>query len=74
MDDVYLYYVPLPPGINEMVIPCADGYTGYIDESLDYPHRLEAYKHILKHIEDNAFEKFDVNDIESFAHRKDNTI
>ena len=30
MDDVFVYYVSLPPGVNEMVTPCPEGYTAYI--------------------------------------------
>ena len=32
---IYTYYVPLPEGVNEAVMSCIDGYTIYIDETLD---------------------------------------
>ena len=49
---VYVYLVDMPPQTHEMVTPCADGYTVYIDASLDDKHRMEAYEHALRHIPD----------------------
>lgn len=66
--DVYVYCVKLPFGIREMVTPCLEGYTVYIDERLDEAHRLEAYRHALEHIRRHDFEKNDVQQIESEAH------
>ena len=52
---VYVYLVDMPPQTHEMVTPCADGYTVYIDASLDDKHRMEAYEHALRHIENGDF-------------------
>lgn len=67
-DNVYVYIVRLPDGIDEMISPCLDGYTIYLDDQLSNEGRLEAYNHALKHIQDNDFEKTDVQEIEAVAH------
>jgi hypothetical protein len=71
MIDVYVYIVNLPSGINEMVTPDTDddGYTIYIDDKLTYEGAEKAYLHALKHINNNDFEKSNVNDIEITAHK-----
>lgn len=68
MNDVYVYLVSLPAGIHEMVASGVDGYTVYIDEKLSEPGRLEAYRHALRHIINNDFEKESVQEIEFEAH------
>lgn len=68
-NDIFVYYASLPRGVNEMVVPCIEGYTVYIDEQLDDKCKLEAYSHALNHIKDNDFEKNDVQKIESKAHQ-----
>ena len=55
MDNVYSYLVPLPPKINEMVMPCEDGYTVYIADRLDREGQIKAYDHAIKHIMNNDF-------------------
>ena len=69
-DDVFVYIVDLPDGVNEMVAPCATGYTIYIDDKLSPEGRREAYCHALHHIVNRDFEKSDVNEIEVEAHRQ----
>lgn len=69
-DDVFVYMVDLPDGINEMVTPCATGYTIYIDDKLSPEGRRDAYRHALYHITNHDFEKSDVNSIEIEAHRE----
>ena len=71
MDDVFTYLIPLPDGIHEMVTPCADGFTVYIDADLDEAHRIKAYRHALRHIELNDFEKEDVGNIEAENNKED---
>ena len=71
IDEIYVYPCDLPPGINEMVVPCADGYTVYVSTDLDRVGRLKAYRHALKHIEKKDFEKEDVHRIEIEAHREE---
>ena len=68
MDDVFIYYVPLPSKVKEFVTPCQDGYTIYINDSLSNEEQLSAYYHAMIHIVDHDFEKYDVQDIEALAH------
>lgn len=70
MDDIFLYFVKLPEGIEEVVMPCIDGYTVYIDPTLSYHQQLEAYNHALRHIKNHDWEKHDVQKIEHEAHKK----
>ena len=51
MDNIYIYLVRLPAGINEAVEPCADGYTIYIEETLSPEAMIRAYQHAMRHIE-----------------------
>ncbi|NWO21330.1 hypothetical protein HW273_05395 [Oribacterium sp. oral taxon 102] len=68
---VTVYRVPIP--VNEMVTPNAedDGYTVYINSDLDDEHAREAYRHALRHIENNDFQRDSVQEIETTAHSKD---
>ncbi len=54
--DEYIYFVPLPPGINEAVLSCVDGYTIYIDSDLDEVGRMKAYCHAMQHIQNGDFD------------------
>ena len=65
---VFVYHVPLPDGVSEVVLPCPDGHTVYIDDRLGYEARIEAYRHALRHIKNRDFEKCDVQEIEAEAH------
>ena len=72
MDNVYVYLRnDLPPGMAEFVTVCPDGYTVYINAHLDDHHRIRAYEHALKHIENGDFDLYntkDVQEIELAAH------
>ena len=70
-ENIYTYLVDLPDGINEMITPCADGYTVYIDARLDMAHRRKAYRHAMKHVLGNDFDKTNVQEIEYEAHKED---
>lgn len=70
MDNIYTYIVDLPDGVNEIVCPCLNGYTVYIDDKLSPEGKRNAYKHALYHITNNDFEKTDVNAIELEAHKE----
>ena len=69
IDNVYVYVIPLPPQIDEMVVPCSDGYTVYISIDLDEAARMEAYNHALGHIRRNDWQKVSVQAIEYEAHQ-----
>lgn len=68
MGDVYIYIVDLPDRVDEMVTPCIDGYTVYLNARLTYAGRVRAYHHAMRHIERNDFEGFDIQEIEMEAH------
>lgn len=69
MDDVFVYVVDLPIGINEIVTPCLDGYTMYLSARLTPEQREKAYLHGLRHIKGKDFEKGgSVDLIEALAH------
>lgn len=65
---IYPYLLPDLP-VKEMVVPCSDGYTVYIQDSLSHEDRLKALHHALRHIYEDDFEKTDVDQIEAAAHR-----
>ena len=67
-DKIYTYYVSLPKGVNEAVLSCLDGYTIYIEETLDKEQRKKAFVHAMSHIANNDFDKDDIQDIEAEAH------
>lgn len=68
MDDIFVYLTDLPDGIREMVTPCLDGYTVYIDARQSREECQKAYMHALQHIRNHDFEKDDVQEIEAKAH------
>ncbi len=68
MDDVFVYYVAMPPHIKEFVSPCLDGYTVYINDQLSKEEQLSAYYHAMVHIVNHDFEKYDVQQLEMAAH------
>lgn len=68
MADVYVYIVDLPDRVDEMVTPCIDGYTVYLNARLSYAGRVRAYLHAVRHIERNDFERANVQEIETETH------
>ena len=55
--------------VNEAVTENADGsYTIFINARLNHESQLDAYNHAMKHIENNDFERNDVQLIEAVAH------
>ena len=71
IDEVFVRLLKLPHGIHEVVMPCAEGYCVYIDDSLDHVHQLRAYQHALRHIQNNDWSKDNVQEIEAEAHSRD---
>lgn len=54
---------------RELVMENEDGtYTIFINARLSYESQLEAYKHAMKHINEEDFQKSDVQNIELNAH------
>lgn len=69
-DNIYHYSVRLPEGIDEMVVPCYDGFTIYTDERLTAIGREKAYRHAMGHIKRNDWEcTKNIQAIESDAHK-----
>lgn len=70
LSDIYVYLVSLPPGIHEIVTPCRDGYTVYIDNDLSYSAQIDAYRHAMRHIQNGDLDNTEgnVQDIERRAH------
>ena len=69
MDDIYVYVVDMPTTAAEMIMPCTGGYTIYLNAKLSQEERVRAYRHALKHVERTDWEKEDVQQIESEAHK-----
>ncbi len=69
MDDIFVYLTDLPDGIREMVTPCLDGYTVYIDARQSREECQLAYMHALHHIKNCDFEKDNAQKIEIEAHK-----
>ena len=65
---IFTYFVHLPDGIHEAVLPCADGFTIYIDDTLDEAGRADALVHALRHIDREDWNKSDVQQIEEDCH------
>lgn len=68
MDDIYVYYVDLPDGVNEAVLECASGYTIYIDPRQSKAGIIRSYQHACNHIREMDFSKSNVQAIEGKAH------
>lgn len=73
MDRIYIYLIDLPTKIHEMVTPCADGYTIYINARLSQTGMIEAYDHAIFHINHHDFEREDVQSIEETAWERNET-
>lgn len=70
MNDIYIYTTRLPANISEMVIPCDGGYSVYLDSTISECQRIRAFCHALSHIDNNDFEKADVQLIEHESHNR----
>lgn len=71
-DDIYVYPANLPIGVKEIVAPCLDGYTVYVNDRYTFETRVGSYLHAVGHIEGNDWEKSDVQSIEAEAHERRN--
>lgn len=71
MNDVNVHLIAFPTGkAKEVVVPCEDGtYSVFIDKNIASNQQLLAYNHAMKHIKNFDFEKEDVQQIESVAHK-----
>ena len=69
LDDLFVRIVP-NLSVNEMSTPCENGYSVYIKEELPEEKKIEALYHAYVHKKSNDFGKCDIQDIESKAHYK----
>lgn len=69
MDDVFVYLRELPGKVNEMITPCEDGYTVYIDPRQSHDGLIRSYNHAVGHSQGD-YEKTNVQEIEKDAHYK----
>ena len=68
---IFTYLIDMPTKVHEVVCPCADGYTIYLNSKLSYQDRVKAYTHALRHIESDDFlSEEDIQAIEARAHRR----
>ena len=75
MDDIYVYIVDLKSSVPEMVTQNPDGtYTVILNARYSYEHRIESYLHACRHIEHNDFERHNVQEIETDAHKQKNRL
>ena len=67
--DVNIQILNFPGPGNEMVFPNEDGsFTIMINARLSYEDQVKAYKHAMRHIQEDDFQKRDVQQIEACAH------
>lgn len=67
--DVNIFLVNFPSPGKEMVVPNEDGsYTILINAKLSQEGQLRAYQHAMSHIQNEDFEKSDIQSIEFKAH------
>ena len=67
MNDIFIYLIDLP--VNEVVAPCGPfEYTIYINARLSQKRQYEAFKHALNHIQNEDWEKDNIQSIERAAH------
>ena len=67
--DSYVRFADMPTSIHALICQNSDGtYTIVINSRIGSAAQLEAYLHELEHINNNDFEKTDVQSIEMKAH------
>lgn len=67
-DDVFVYMIDIPGKTNEMIAPCQDGYTVYIDDRLSPQGKLRAYYHAIGHPADYERDDLTADEIEAMRH------
>jgi hypothetical protein len=71
-DNIYTYIIDLKSSVPEMVVSNPDGtYSIFLNARYSFERQQESFKHACKHIQNNDFEKTDVQTIETEAHKKD---
>jgi len=69
--EVFVYLVDMPDGVWGHCNPNPDGsYTILVNAKLNDVMRKKVYKHEICHIENDDFNKDDVDKIEYYSHKK----
>ena len=75
MDDIFVYFLPLPGKVKECVTMNEDGsYSVFIKESLSPEDKLRAYKHAQRHIQCLHFENRDVKSVQEVEREARQTL
>ena len=70
MEDINVKILDMDTMVPEHLVKNADDtYTIFINARLSQESRLKSYLHALNHIKNRDFEKFDVQEIEKYAHK-----
>ncbi len=70
MEDINVQLLNMDTKIPEQLVKNNDdSYTIFLNARLSRDSQLESYYHALKHIKENDFEKDNVQDIETKAHK-----
>lgn len=65
MDDIFVYFLPLPGKVKETVTMNEDGsYSVFIKESLSPEDKVKAWNHARRHIQRLDFENRDAKDVQ----------
>lgn len=69
-EDVYVYYIEnAPAGFHGCVHANDDGsYSVFLDPNDTFERRLKTYKHEMKHIKNDDFNKEKIQEIEHNSH------
>ncbi len=68
-EGIFTYYTDLPTTIGGFVVENGDmSYTIVLNSRLNHERNIISYEHELKHIVNNDFEKYNVQEIECKAH------
>ncbi len=71
MEDINVQLLNMDTKIPEQLVKNNDdSYTIFLNARLSRDSQLESYYHALKHIKENDFEKDNVQDIETKAHKR----
>lgn len=75
MDDIFVYFLPLPGKVKEAVTMNEDGsYSVFIKESLSPEDKLKAWNHARRHIQSLDFENRDAKDVQEIERDVRKTI
>lgn len=68
--DYNIRLMDLPTGVKGLVKEKGDYYTIVLNSRLTWEQNRKTFRHDYDHLEDNDYEKSDVDAIESISHKK----